>query len=376
MNSNTDPARSENDGSAETELARVDRELIRCLNRRAQLTDRLARERLSDHQGDPGELLAEPDSGVDVATTNDGPLRDDCLRAVFRELRSGIRSLWRRTRAVYLGPEYSYSHLAAVERFGSSAELVPVASITDVFTAVHRGQAQFGLVPMENSTDGRVADTLDMFARRTVTICGEVSLRIHHYLLGKCELRAVRSVYSKPQALSQCRSWLARQLPEAQVMETTSTAAAAQLAVEEPGAAAIASRQAGVNYGLDVIAPSIEDNPNNVTRFAVIGDGPRHEATGHDKTSLLFELPHRPGALADAMQIFKKSGLNLTWIESFPKPGDLGDDSPSTSTEYVFFVEFEGHRDQDAVVEALRGLGQRTDRLDVLGCYAQALPIG
>ncbi len=225
---------------------------------------------------------------------NRGPLHAEAVRAIFRELLSGSRALLRPKHVVYLGPEYSYSHLAAVEQFGLSSELIPVATIAAVFDAVNRGQADFGLVPIENSTDGRVADTLDMFARLPLRICGEVQLRIHHYLLGKCSRSEVREVYSKPQALSQCRAWLARHLPEARLVEMASTTAAARLATEKPGAAAIASRQAGVNYGLDVIAADIEDNRHNVTRFAVIGD---HSAarSGNDKTSLMFELPHQPG---------------------------------------------------------------------------------
>lgn len=170
---------------------------------------------------------------------------------------------------------------------------MPVATISSVFEALNRGQADFGLVPIENSTDGRVSDTLDMFARLPVRICGEVQLRIHHHLLGRCRRAAVREVYSKPQALSQCRTWLAQHLPDARTVETGSTTAAARVAVDKPAAAAIASRQAGINYGLDFIAQNIEDNPNNVTRFAVIGDRPA-KRTGNDKTSLMFELPHQP----------------------------------------------------------------------------------
>ena len=200
------------------------------------------------------------------------------MRAIFRELLSGTRALAKTLRVAYLGPTYSYSHLAAIERFGNSAELVPVATIAAVFEELSRKHVDFGLVPIENSTDGRVADTLDMFTRLPVRICGEVQLRIHHYLLGKCARGEIKEVYSKPQALSQCRDWLAKHLPLARPVEMTSTAAAAQLAAEKPGAAAIASLQAGVNYGLNVLAEKIEDNANNITRFAVIGD---HEATPH-----------------------------------------------------------------------------------------------
>ena len=184
-------------------------------------------------------------------------------------------------RVAYLGPAYTYSHLAAIHRFGQSVELVPVATIQAVFEEVNRRHADFGIVPVENSTDGRVADTLDMFTRLPVKICGEVQMRIHHNLLGRSPRDEVREVYSRPQALSQCRNWLAKHLPGARTIEVTSTTTAAQLAQEKPGAAAIASVQAGIHYGLDVLAADIEDQSGNLTRFAVIGEetGPRTRST-------------------------------------------------------------------------------------------------
>ena len=223
-------------------------------------------------------------------------------------------------RIAFMGPMYSYSHLAAIHRFGQSVEFVPVATIAAVFEEVDRGHSDYGLVPVENSTDGRIADTLDMFTRMPVRICGEIDLKIHHFLLGKCPRTDVKEVYSKPQAISQCRNWLAKHLPAARTIEVTSTSTAAQLAAEKPGAAAIASIQAGVHYGLEILAENIEDNPGNITRFAVIG-GDRPERTGNDRTAMLFQTEHRPGALAEAMNIFKRYKLNLTWIESFPVTG-------------------------------------------------------
>ncbi|MCA9269129.1 MAG: prephenate dehydratase, partial [Planctomycetales bacterium] len=222
--------------------------------------------------------------------------------------------------------------------------------------------SQFGLVPMENSTDGRITDTLNMFARTPMRICGEVQLRVHHNLLACCDRASVTDVYSKPQALSQCRNWLAQHLPQAALHETTSTTAAAELAAKTPGAAAVASRQAGVNYGLDVVAANIEDNKNNVTRFAVIG----HDAqprTRNDKTALMFQVEHKPGALADAMTLFKRSRLNLTWIESFPIPG--------VASEYLFFIELEGHELDTRVKRAIEALAKKAVRLEILGSYAK-----
>ena len=295
-----------------------------------------------------------------------GHCRAAVCALVFRELISGSRSLEKELRVAYLGPAYSYSHLAAIHRFGQSVELVPVASIAAVFEEISRRHVDYGIVPIENSTDGRVGDTLDMFTRMPAHICGEVQLRIHHNLLGKCPRHEVEEVYSKPQALSQCRNWLARHLSGARTIEVTSTSTAAQLAHDKPGAAAIASLQAGVHYGLDVLAADIEDNRGNLTRFAVIGDesGPR---TGRDKCALMFEISHKPGALADAMNVFKRNRLNLTWIESFPIARPEGG--------YMFFVELEGHESEARVRKAIAALERKSLRFEVLGSYATMVPV-
>jgi chorismate mutase/prephenate dehydratase len=283
----------------------------------------------------------------------------------MREVVSGCRSLVRDLRVAFLGPLYTYSHLAAIAHFGQSVELAPVGSIAAVFEEVNRGQAEFGLVPIENSTDGRITDTLDMFTRLPVRICGEVELEIQHFLLGKCSRNEIREVYSKQQPLSQCRNWISRHLPSARSIEVTSTATAAQLALEKPGAAAVASLQAGMHYGLNVIAERIEDNPNNTTRFAVIGD---HVAapTGNDRTALLIQTEHRFGALADVLGIFKQNRLNLTWIESFPVLG--------SARTYLFFVEVEGHQTEKPVVQCLKALKAKTLRLEILGSFPAAAP--
>lgn len=266
-------------------------------------------------------------------------------------------------RIAYLGPQYSYSHLAATKYFGDAASLMPVVSISAVFESIVRHDAQAGVVPIENSTDGRVVDTLGMFLKHRVRICGELLLPIHHYLLSRTSRSEITEVYSKPQALSQCRDWLAHNLPMARLVEMSSTAAAAQLAAERTGAAAVASLQAGEAYALDVIASSIEDNPDNVTRFAVLGTEPTPR-TGNDKTALLFQVAHQPGALADAMNLFKRADLNLTWIESFPLPG--------ARSEYLFFVEFEGHESDETVARTIAALTKKAQRLEVLGSYPKS----
>ncbi len=341
-------------------IAQIDHELVKLIQDRGRVVKQLAK------RGDAavGEVCAR--GAASDQLTDDavgrcrGPLSQRSLRAVFRELHSGCRSLIRKTRVAFLGPTYSYSHLAAIHGFGQSVEFTPVGSIPAVFEEVNRGHSDFGLVPIENSTDGRIVDTLDMFTRLPVRICGEVDMEIHHTLLGKCPQAEIREVYSRPQALSQCRNWLAKHLPAARTIEVTSTSTAAQLAREKPGAAAIASLQAGVYYGLDVLAERIEDNASNTTRFAIIGDH-SPDPTGNDKTAILFQVEHRPGGLAEAMNIFKNKGLNLTWIESFPIPGpDRG---------YLFFIEIEGHERDKPIGQAIGVLRRKALRLEILGSF-------
>jgi chorismate mutase/prephenate dehydratase len=343
----------------------IDQELLTLMNERAKMAADIGR--LKHSGGISAYAPAREDEVLArVLARNKGPLGDRCVRAVFGELISGSRATERDLRVAYLGPAYSYSHLAAIHRFGQSVELIPVGTIAAVFEEINCRQADFGIVPVENSTDGRVGDTLEMFARLPARICGEVQLRIHHNLLGKCARADVEEVYSKPQALSQCRNWLAKHLPLARTIEVTSTSTAAQLARDKPGAAAIASLQAGVHHGLDVLAGDIEDNPGNLTRFAVIGDepGPR---TGNDKCALMFEVAHKPGSLADAMNVFKRGKLNLTWIESFPIARPEGG--------YLFFVELEGHQTDTRVSKAIATLEKKCLRLEVLGSYAKMAPV-
>jgi chorismate mutase / prephenate dehydratase len=262
----------------------------------------------------------------------------------------------------FLGPIYSFSYLAATKYFGMGAQLIPVNTISAAFEEVQRQQVRFAVVPVENNTDGRIVDTLGMFARSPVKICGEVLLPIHHCLLGIGQRSCIREVHSKPQALSQCRGWLATHLPNVRLVEVASTAEAAANASSSETIAAIASREAGIHHGCKILVENIEDNSSNVTRFAVIGerDCP---VTGNDKTSLMFQLSHQPGSLADAMLVFKQAGVNLTWIESFPLP--------NRPNEYLFFVELEGHKDSPSVQAAIQNLQQHSVRLDLLGSYAK-----
>src|SRR5438874_4997920 len=298
-----------------TQIDKLDHQILKLVNERASLAAEIGR-----IKNDQGEEIFSPareeevlQNVLELHEKGKGSLDPVVIRAIFREIMSGSRALQKLLKIAYLGPEYSYSHLAAVERFGQAVTCVGVGSITTVFEEVNRGHVDFGVVPIENSTDGRIADTLDMFLRMPhLVICGEIRLAVHHNLMAKCEPQEIRRVYSNPQALSQCRNWLSKNVPYAQLTPVTSTAAAAELAQREPGAAAVASRQAAVRYGLRILFASIEDSPHNETRFAVIG---HHKAarTGTDKTAVMFRLPHKPGALAAALTVFDQNKINLTW---------------------------------------------------------------
>lgn len=349
-------------------LERADRELVSQINDRAKLALSLAElEREGAKKDAPQAFLPGRDDAAieNLLSASRGPLSADSVRSIFREVLSGSRQLTKQLRVAFLGPFYTYSHLATLHRFGQSVELVPVGSIAAVFEEVNRGQADYGLVPIENSTDGRIADTLDTFTRLRVKICGEVQLRIRHALMSRSPRSEIVEVYSKTQPFSQCRNWLARHLPGARTVEVTSTTAAVQIAAEKPGAAAIASREAATHYGLDLLAEGIEDNPDNITRFAVIG-AEAAARSGRDKTAVMFQIAHRPGSLAEAITIFKRNRLNLTWIESFP----------IARGEYLFFVEFDGHASDLKVRRALAALGKKAQRLEVLGSCPQTQPVG
>ena len=353
------PPRAPTPATLQASLDRLDRHLIQLIDQRVRLAEKIGK--LRQVAGEPAFVPSRDDETIARAVSSSkGPLPARSLEAVVRELTSGCRSLVKELRVAFLGPLYSYSHLAAIRRFGQSVQFTPVGTIAAVFEEVNRGQSDFGLVPIENSTDGRIADTLDMFTRLPVRICGEVELEIHHALLAKCPRTEVKEVYSRPQALSQCRNWLAKHLPVARTIEVTSTLTAAQLANEKPGAAAIASLQAGIHYGLNVLAEQIEDDPTNTTRFALIGD--QAEArTGHDRTAVMFQIEHRPGSLADAINIFKRNRLNMTWIESFPIPG--------SKRAYLFFAELEAHPSDLRMRRAIAALEQKALRLEILGSF-------
>lgn len=356
--------------SLRAEIDRLDEDLLATLNRRAEVALQIGQ--VKEAEGlEVWSAAREEEVLAKVLGSSQGPLPSETLRLIFRELMSGARAIQRTTRVACLGPLHSYSHLAAIAKFGHAVEFAPVASIAAVFEEVNRRHVQFGIVPLENSTDGRIADTLDMFTRMpNLKIRAEVRLKIHHCLLGKSEWSQVRRVYSKSQALSQCRHWLSKNLPQAAKVEVVSTAAAAELAQREEFAAAVASKAAGHAYKLDILVENIEDQANNLTRFAVIAEN-SEARTGHDKTTLMARLPNEAGSLAKAIAPFEELGVNMTWIESFPAPSAETDENPT----YVFFLDIEGHVDDPKVEQAIEAMRKRCQRLDVLGSYPRSAAI-
>lgn len=289
-----------------------------------------------------------------------GRLPEGAVRAVYREIMSASLALEKDLRIAYLGPEATFTHQAARSKFGASVKYQPQASITDVFDAVVRGQADYGVVPVENSWEGAVNHTLDMFIDSEAQVCAQVLLRIEHHLLAHGPLEAVRKVYSHPQAFGQTRRWLRANLPGAEYVEVSSTTRAAEIASREPHAAAVAGRLAGELHGLPELESAIQDSPENTTRFLVIGQRPS-PPSGNDRTSLMFSVPHEPGALYRALEPFCSQKINIGKIESRP--------SRRRAWEYCFFLDVDGHASEPAMQEVLNALRGRCTLVKILGTF-------
>ena len=346
------------------EIDRVDLALLELLNQRAGLGCSVGE--LKERSGMPVYSAArERDLLAGLVRNNPGPFPSAAIEPVFREIISATRSLERRLRIAFLGPEGTYSHLAARRHFGDAAELVPTATIGDVFAAVERGQAELGVVPVENTTEGVVTQTLDAFVGCELTICGEVLQRISHHLLSRSGRREdVQRVASIGQVLAQCRIWLERNLPGVERVETGSSAAAVRLASEDPGVAAIGSALAATVYGLTTIEAGIEDRLDNTTRFLLLGrEAPAR--SGRDLTSAVFTVSKaQSGALYRLLDPFAQGGVNLTSIQSRPMPGK--------PFEYLFFLDMEGHRDDPSVARALADAAATAYSYRVLGSFPRA----
>ena len=340
----------------------LDHKLVQLLNERAQVVVEIGK--LKSKTGKP---IYAPDREKEVfariSETNEGPLPDRCLLAIWRELMSGSFALERPLRIGYLGPGGSFSHTASMLKFGQSVEYEPLADIRSIFDEVSKGHCDLGLVPIENTTGGGVIETLDALIDSDVKICSEVLMTIRHNLLGNCRLEEIEKIYSKPEVFAQCRNWLSATFKEAQTVAVASSAKAAQMAAAEPKAAAIGSVVAAELYGLKIICENIEDIANNVTRFLVVS---REDAkpTGEDKTAILFSTAHKAGALADVLEVFKRYNINLTNIESRP--------SKKRQWEYYFFVDFMGHRTEKQVQKGLEEARKHCLQLSILGSFPRA----
>ena len=299
-----------------------------------------------------------------LQAANRGPLANEAVAGVFRQVMSACLALEQTLRVAYLGPAGTFSHDAVARHFGQFVEAVPCPTIDDVFRAAESEQTDHAVVPVENSSEGAIGRTLDLMCQTPLTICGEIRLRIRQNLLSVSAIGDVTKVYSHAQSLAQCAQWLAHNLPHVARVAVVSNAEAARLAAAEPGSAAIAGENAAAIYGLNVIAPHIEDEPNNTTRFWVLG---RHHVgpSGRDETSLVMSCPNKPGAVYQLLAPFAAHGVSMSRFESRPARTGLW--------EYVFFVDLIGHQTDAAVAAALAELGQKAPMLKLLGSYPSAV---
>jgi chorismate mutase/prephenate dehydratase len=350
-------------GDWRTRINNLDEQILTLLSQRAEAALHIGD--LKRRQGTPTYV---PEREVEVlhrlSELNAGPLPSGAIEAVWREILSACRQLEHPMTVAFLGPLATFTHQAALNRFGSAAEYRPSRTIAEIFDDVERGRVDYGVVPVENTTEGAVSVTLDRLIDTEMTIAGELYLDIAQHLLSRAaDLVEIKRVLSHPQGIAQCRGWLARNLPEVATEEISSTAAAAEMAASDRTIAAIASDLAGRQYGVPVLRARIEDNQQNATRFLVIG--PRRVGpTGRDKTSICFAMRNEPGSLHRILEPFARAGLNLTKIESRP--------ARQASWDYVMFVDFEGHRDTPVVAAALTDIGARTRFLKILGSYPAA----
>jgi chorismate mutase/prephenate dehydratase len=346
------------------EIDTLDLQLLALMSRRGQLA---AAAGAIKRQGDAGDVY-RPEREARllrrIAQQNPGPIPDGALLRVFTELVSACRALELPMTVAFLGPQGTYTEAAALKHFGHGVQTSPVATIDSVFRDVESGNCAYGVVPVENSTEGMVSHTLDMFLQSQLTLCGEVLLPIQHCLLSHCAAAdAVTVVYSHQQSLGQCRKWLDANLPGVRRQAVSSNAEAARMAASEPGSAAIAGRVNADLYGLPVLAANIEDEPGNTTRFLVISKAGA-AASGDDKTSMVFSFRNRPGGLCQAIEVFASRGIDMTRIESRP--------SRLERWNYVFYVDVEGHRTDEQVSQALEELAARVDYLKIVGSFPRA----
>lgn len=345
--------------SLRKKVDKLDSCIVALLNQRAGLSSKIGKVKIKSQKG-----IYSSDREKEVLTRlakiSRGPLNSKALEAIYREIMSASLSLEKPLTIAYLGPQATNTHFAALKKFGSSVNYHACDNISDIFNEVEKETCDYGVVPVENSIEGVVTHTLDMFMDSDLKICAQILLEVSHNLLSNSPKEKIKKIYSNPQVFGQCRIWLETNLPRAELVEVTSTSKAAQIAAKEKGAACIASILAAQVYGLKVVARDIEDSPHNITRFLVIAKDDVGQ-TGDDKTSLMFSIKDRVGALHDMLVPFRKYKINLTKIESRP--------SKRKAWDYYFFVDLTGHRLDKNVKKALAELEDKCKYLKVLGSY-------
>ncbi len=340
----------------------LDTKIIGLLNDRAAITLSIGQEKIKNKKP---IFAPEREQAVlaHIKGLNVGPIKNEALEAIYREIMSASLNLEKPLRIAYMGPEATFSHLASIKKFGSSVTHVACDNINDVFKKVECGDCDYGVVPIENSTEGLVTNTMDVLAESNLKICSQILLDVTHHLMSKSPLSRVKEIYSHPQVLGQCRQWLMVNMPKAHLIPVTSTTRAAQLVADKKNAACIASEGAASLYGLTILKKNIQDIARNITRFLVIStiDAP---PTGHDRTSLIFSIKDKVGALHAMLAPFRKYKINLTKIESRPCKKKIWD--------YVFIVDCEGHYKDPRLSRALAELEDMCKFLKILGSYPSA----
>ncbi len=361
------------------EIDSLDKQIQTLLNQRAQCAQEVAEVKLSEAQAGEEVLFYRPEREAavlrNVMERNKGPLSNEEMARLFREIMSACLALEQPMKIAFLGPEGTFTQAAALKHFGHSVKTIPFSTIDEVFREVDADACNYGVVPVENSTEGVISHTLDMLIESPLKICGEVSLRIHHYLMSQLDsIEGIKKIYSHQQSLAQCREWLDSRLPGIERVPVNSNAEAARLASIEEGAAAIASNAAAEIYQLNLLAEKIEDEPDNTTRFIILGkqnveSTPASEQSKEslelDKTSLMVTSANKPGALHSLLKPIAENGLSMTRIESRPSRRGLW--------QYLFFIDIDGHISHPSVASALQEIEQQASVMKILGSYPKAV---
>ncbi|MCF6148795.1 MAG: prephenate dehydratase [Candidatus Kuenenia sp.] len=347
------------------EIDVIDDKIVDLLNERAKFVLKIG-EIKQQNRSQVYVPKREAEVYLRITSKNKGPLSNECLKAIYRELMAGSLVLEKAIKVSYLGPEGTFSYFAAKQKFGSSVEYIPARGIDCVFRDVASNRTDYGIVPVENTIEGGIRETLNMFVEYDVMVCSEIILPIHHYLMANCKKEEIKKVFSKPQILSQCKNWLAKNFPCIELVEVSSSAEAARIVenAQKSGEgryfAVIGNVEISNKYGLGILFENIEDEPDNTTRFFILGkeySGP----SGNDKTAIMCYVKNRAGALAEILEPFKSFNINLTNIESLP--------TRKKAWEYCFYLDFEGHVSDQNVQNALEEISKKCFDVKIIGSF-------